>query len=173
MKTLPDLVKPRMKVLFVGTNPGVKSARIGHYFAGTSNMFWKILHESRLTEERLTTELDRKLINYDYGLTDVVKRPTHSTSELRISDGNGARSRLDNLIENSEPKIVAFVGKTGYRYYIDEKDKTVYYGIQKFKIGKSSVYLLPSTSGQSYADTKYNEKLYWYRKLRKYIMHFL
>ena len=79
MKTLPDLVKPRMRVLFVGTNPGVKSARIGHYFAGTSNMFWKILHESRLTEERLTTQLDRKLINYDYGLTDVVKRPTRYT----------------------------------------------------------------------------------------------
>ena len=87
MKTLPDIVQPGMKAVFVGTNPGTKSARIGHYFAGTSNMFWKLLYESNLTEERLRTELDRRLVAYGYGLTDVVKRPTRSTSELRKDDG--------------------------------------------------------------------------------------
>jgi len=169
MKTLPDLVRPNMRVVFVGTNPGEKSARIGHYFAGATNMFWKLLHESNLTGERLTTELDRKLVRYGYGLTDVVKRPTRSTTELRRSDGNGSKNRLDGIIEKNEPHIVAFVGKAGYRFYLDENYKKVKYGSQKFKIGRSSVYLLPSTSGQSYADTSYQEKLYWYKKLRKYV----
>ena len=173
MKTLPDIVQPGMKAVFVGTNPGTKSARMGYYFAGTSNMFWKLLYESNLTEERLRTELDRRLVAYGYGLTDVVKRPTRSTSELRKDDGNGARNRLDFIIEKNKPGLVAFVGKTGFRYYIDDNDKPVKYGIQKFKIADSCVYLLPSTSGQSFADTNYKEKLFWYKKLKNYIMNFL
>ncbi len=173
MKTLPDLVQPGLEAIFVGTNPGAKSARIGHYFAGTTNMFWKLLHDSRLIDKKLTTQLDRKLIQYGYGLTDVVKRPTRSTSELKKSDGNGARLRLDSLIEKNQPKIVAFVGKAGFRYYLDENGKPVNYGIQKIRISKSYVYLLPSTSGQSYADTKYPEKLFWYRKFRQYIRNLL
>ncbi len=168
MKTLPDLVRPGLKIIFVGTNPGDKSARIGHYFAGASNMFWKLLYESKLTDKRLTTESDRKVIEYGYGLTDVIKRPTKSTTELRNGDGDGARKRLDLLIEKNNPGLVAFIGKTGFRFYLDKKDKTVIYGVQKFNISKSAVYLLPSTSGQSYADTKYDEKLFWYKKLRQY-----
>lgn len=167
MRTLPDLVEPGLKVLFVGTNPGAKSARIGHYFAGASNMFWKLLHESTLTEERLTTELDYKVLEYGYGLTDVVKRPTRSTTELRRTDGKGAKQRLDNVIEENAPKIVAFIGKAGYRYYLDDADAPLSYGTQKHEIAESSVYLLPSTSGASFADTNYKEKLFWYRKLRK------
>ena len=166
LKTLPDLVNEDLKVLFVGTNPGVKSARIGHYFAGTSNMFWRLLYESSLTEEKLTTDLDYKILDYGYGLTDVVKRPTRSTTELRKVDGHGARKRLDEVIKEYEPKIVSFVGKTGYRYYLDDGLIPLEYGNQKIEICSSQIFLLPSTSGASFADTKYHEKLYWYKRLR-------
>ncbi len=169
MKTLPDIIEPRIKVLFVGTNPGAKSARIGHYFAGASNMFWKLLFESKITQERLTTEIDYKVIEYGYGLTDVIKRPTRSTTELRKLDGKGARRRLDNLIDKNKPKIVAFIGKTGYRYYLDEGLIPLTYGVQKEEIAESRVYLLPSTSGASFADTKYPEKLSWFKRLKRNI----
>jgi len=169
LKTLPDLIQPNMKVLFVGTNPGEKSARIGHYFAGASNMFWKLLFESKLTRERLTTELDYKVIDYGYGLTDVVKRPTRSTTELRKSDAQGAKKRLNSVIEENNPKVVAFIGKAGYRYYLDEGLVSLSYGVQREEIEKARVYLLPSTSGASFADTKYSEKLYWYKHLKKKI----
>ena len=168
VKTLPDLIRPMLKIVFVGTNPGAKSAKIGHYFAGKSNMFWKLLFESKLTSKRLTTETDDELLNYEYGLTDVIKRPTRSTSELRSIDGAGARKRLERVIEKHTPNIVAFVGKTGFRYYLCDKECTLFYGKQKFTIKKSIVYLLPSTSGQSFADTTYKEKLFWYKKLFKY-----
>jgi len=158
-----------MKVLFVGTNPGEKSARIGHYFAGASNMFWKLLYESRLTEERLTTEIDYRVKNYGYGLTDVIKRPTRSTTELKKTDGNGAKKRLNGIIEEYEPGIVAFIGKAGYRYYLDQGLISLDYGDQDLEISKSEVFLLPSTSGASFADTKYDEKLFWYKKLKRRI----
>ncbi len=172
MKTLPDLVEPGLQVLFVGTNPGAKSARIGHYFAGASNMFWKLLHESKLTHERLTTELDFKVRDYGYGLTDVIKRPTRSTTELRKMDANGAKKRLDSVIEENYPKTVAFIGKAGFRYYLNEGIMPLRYGIQKLEIAESNVYLLPSTSGASFADTKYSEKLHWYKRLKKKIQIF-
>ena len=170
MKTLPDLFEPGEQILFVGTNPGTKSARIGHYFAGTSNMFWKLLYEAKLTDERLTTELDFKLRDYGYGLTDVIKRPTRSTTELRKMDAKGAKKRLDSIIEENYPKIVAFIGKAGFRYYLNEGIIPLRYGLQKREVVESKLYLLPSTSGQSFADTKYSEKLHWYRRLRNCII---
>ncbi len=169
MKTLSDIVEPGIKVLFVGTNPGAKSARIGHYFAGASNMFWKLLYESKLTHERLTTELDYKVIEYGYGLTDVVKRPTRSTTELRKLDARGAKKRLNGVIEENKPKVIAFIGKAGYRYYLDDGLVPLRYGVQREEIEESRVYLLPSSSGASFADTKYSEKLYWYKRLKKKI----
>jgi len=41
------------------------------------------------------------------------------------------------------------------------------YGFQ-YNFNDVRIYLLPSTSGQSYADTKYDEKLDWFRELRRY-----
>lgn len=169
MKTLPDRLQPKMDVMFVGTNPGKRSASIGHYFAGKSNMFWKLLFESKLTSERLYTETDFKIQEYNYGLTDVVKRPTRSTSDLNKKDGNGAKDRLDKIIERYEPSVVAFVGKAGFRYYLDDNKILLKYGKQKRNGFDSEYFLLPSSSGQSYADTSYKEKLYWYSKLRNHI----
>ena len=166
MITLPDIVSPEMQILFVGTNPGARSARIGHYFAGASNMFWKLLYESRLTAERLCTELDYRVQEYGYGLTDVIKRPTRSTSDLNRNDSVNSSRRLESIIQENKPKIVAFVGKTGFRHYLCEYEKNLIYGKQNFEIDESSVYLMPSTSGQSFADTKYHEKLFWYKHLR-------
>ena len=168
LKTLPDMVSDGLKVLFVGTNPGAKSARIGHYFAGASNMFWRLMHEAGFTQERLTTESDRRMLDYGYGLTDVVKRPTRSTTELRGADGRGARRRLDAVISRHRPATVAFVGKAGYRYYLDSWTAPLKYGPQ-ISILDSRAFLLPSTSGASFADTKYDEKLYWYKQLRQAI----
>ena len=39
---------PGLRVLFVGINPGVRSAITGHHFAGYSNRFWKLLWEAQL-----------------------------------------------------------------------------------------------------------------------------
>jgi TDG/mug DNA glycosylase family protein len=48
-------------VLLVGINPGIRSAEIGHHFAGNSNRFWKLLYESKLVPEPIGTEQDWRL----------------------------------------------------------------------------------------------------------------
>ncbi len=50
---LRDRIAPDLRVLFVGINPGVRSATTGHHFAGYSNRFWKLLWESGLVPERI------------------------------------------------------------------------------------------------------------------------
>ena len=50
---LKDRITPDVRVLFVGINPGVRSAVTGHHFAGFSNRFWKLLFESGLVPEAI------------------------------------------------------------------------------------------------------------------------
>jgi len=50
---LPDYLQPGLQVVFVGFNPGERSARLGHYYAGAGNLFWRALSESGLVPEAL------------------------------------------------------------------------------------------------------------------------
>ena len=167
LRPLRDIVKKNLKILFVGTSPGVRSSKIGHYFAGGSNVFWKLLHESGLTEERLRTEKDHRLLKHCFGLSDVVKKPMRSTSDIKLSHTLNSTPRMNRLLNDFKPKIVAFVGKKGFQIYNQEYNKKYDYGYQG-RHKETRIFLLPSSSGQSYADTKYSEKLDWYKALRRY-----
>src|SRR5436309_14674971 len=79
---LPDRVRPPVRVLFVGINPGVRSAATGHHFAGYSNRFWRLLYESRLVPEPIGHEDDRRLPEWGLGITNLVPRPTPGIDTL-------------------------------------------------------------------------------------------
>ena len=49
---LPDVLAPDLRVVFVGTAAGARSAAVGHYYAGPGNRFWHTLHEIGLTPRR-------------------------------------------------------------------------------------------------------------------------
>ena len=166
LKPLPDILKKNLKIFFVGTSPGVRSSEIGHYFAGRSNVFWRLLYESGLTEERLTTEYDTKMLDYSFGLTDIVKTPTRSVGDIKRHYTYNSTRRLNRAIATFTPKIVAFVGKAAFKIYGQTSAK-LEYGYQ-YTHNNVRFYLLPSTSGQSYADTKYKEKLEWFRAINQY-----
>src|SRR5512145_2352654 len=83
---LRDRIKPGGRVLFVGINPGVRSAITGHHFAGYSNRFWKLLWESRLVPEKITYEDDDRLVEWGYGITNLIARPTPGINDLRPAE---------------------------------------------------------------------------------------
>ena len=83
---LTDRVEPGVQVLFVGINPGVKSAETGHHFAGPSNRFWKLLWESRLVPEPLTYREDTRLPEFGLGITNLVARPSPGIDTLKPSE---------------------------------------------------------------------------------------
>src|SRR5258707_12868290 len=83
---LKDRIGRDVRILFVGINPGVRSAITGHHFAGYSNRFWKLLFESGLLPERVTYEDDDRLTEWGYGITNLIARPTPGINDLRPAE---------------------------------------------------------------------------------------
>ena len=80
---LKDRLAPGLRVLFVGINPGVRTAITGHHFAGYSNRFWKLLCDSRLVPEPLRSEDDERLPEWGFGITNLIARPTPGIDTLK------------------------------------------------------------------------------------------
>ena len=116
-KDLPDIVSGGLKILFVGFNPGIQSAREGHHYAGASNRFWRLLHESGLTPCRLSPVEDRKLLDYGYGSTNIADRPTRQAGELTAEELAEGCTALAGLISQIRPEIVCHVGIGVYRIF--------------------------------------------------------
>src|SRR5919199_1256667 len=91
---LRDRIHPGVRVLFVGINPGVRSAVTGHHFAGFSNRFWKLLYESGLVPERIGYQDDRRLPDWGFGITNLVARATPGIDTLRPEEYVAGGGRL-------------------------------------------------------------------------------
>ena len=169
---LKDRIRPNVRILFVGINPGLRSEATGHHFAGYSNRFWKLLHESGLVPERITYEDDGRLPEWGFGITNIVPRATAGIDELKPAEYQiGARILLKK-IRRHRPKIVALVGVTVWRALIealDEKElrkQPVMFGFQKLTIEGARVAVLPNPSGRN-ATVRYEEMVKAFASLRK------
>ena len=164
MKTLPDYLKKGLDIIFVGVNPGITSAKVGHYYYDEKrNPFWKILFDSGLADSKIQPENDSSILEYGYGLTDLVKRPTKSFKEIKSQEYEEGRKSLEKKIRRFKPKIICFNGKTAFRKFISIK-----FGFQEYQIDDSIIFVAPSTS-KAYAKMSYEEKVRWYAKLKEKI----
>lgn len=166
---LPDKVPDGMHTLFVGVNPGIRSATIGHYFAGHTNYFWKLMHASGIWPTPLAPQDDDLIVKAGFGFTDVCKRPTPGIADLSGEDFYHSPKRIEQIVKAKQPKVVVFVSKTAIRGFAGEPDLAVEYGVQSIKIQDSKVFLVPSTSGASLGDTSYEVKLKWFSELRSFL----
>ncbi|KAG8961961.1 hypothetical protein FRC03_004779 [Tulasnella sp. 419] len=108
---LMDRVKPGLDILFCGINPGLESARRGFHFAHPTNQFYRALHESGLTDVRLKPEQSPSMPErYNYGITDLVDRPSASLSELSQVELQAGVPVLLHKISQLRPRIVCFIG---------------------------------------------------------------
>jgi len=120
-----------------------KSKQDKAYYAGPGNKFWKTLHSIGLTPKQLKPEEFTKLIKNKIGLTDICKTDYGNDNELDSSKYDVKRFSL--AVIKYHPRIVCFNGKNAAKIYLNKKK--VDYGIQKEKIGKTKVFVAPSTSG--------------------------
>lgn len=157
-----------MQVLFVGINPGVRSALTGHHFAGFSNRFWKLLFESRLVPERITYEDDDRLPEWGYGVTNIVARATPGIDTLRPDEYVTGRTRLLAKVRKYRPRVVALVGVTVFRAMFPGHKGPVPLGIQPQTLGDSAIVVLPNPSGRN-ANFSYDEMLAAFKSLRRYV----
>ena len=165
---LRDRIRPGVRVLFVGINPGVRSALTGHHFAGFSNRFWKLLHESGLVPEPIGFEDDGRLPEWGYGITNIVPRATPGIDTLEKSEFVHGRVRLRRKILRHRPRVVAAVGVTVFRAMFPERRGAILLGLQAERIGDSAVFVLPNPSGRN-ANYSYQQMLEAFRSLAGYL----
>jgi TDG/mug DNA glycosylase family protein len=164
---LRDRIQPGLRVLFVGINPGVRSAEIGHHFAGYSNRFWRLLHEAGLVPEPLRAEDDDRLPEFGYGITNLVARPTPGIDSLRLAEYRAGLAALARKVRRSRPAVVAFVGVTLFRaVYGLRPSVPVTPGPQRdVRFEGARVFVLPNPSGRN-AHFSYGAMLRAFRRLR-------
>ncbi|MGB6201063.1 MAG: mismatch-specific DNA-glycosylase [Candidatus Acidiferrales bacterium] len=162
MRTLPDQLRPGMKMIIVGCNPGERSARVGHYYAGRGNMFWPLLYESGIVPELLEYKNDKRLLEFGIGLTDIVKRPTRSMEELERQEFAEGRVLLSQKLQQYAPKVVAFNGKIAFERFAQRLCKL---GLQKDLLYGARVFVLPSSSGLNALGS--GVKMRYFRQLAK------
>src|SRR5215471_3752817 len=117
LRPLPDILIPSPRILFVGINPSLRSAEVGHHFASPGNPFWKLLYAAKLVPEPLTCEQDGRLAEFGLALTNLCPRPTRSAAELTTQEMMGGRRLLARKIARVNPRTVAFVGIGIYRHF--------------------------------------------------------
>ncbi len=155
-------------MLFVGINPGVRSALTGHHFAGFSNRFWKLLFESRLVPERITFQDDDRLPEWGFGVTNIIARATPGIDTLLPHEYVAGRKRLLAKIRKFRPPVVALVGVTVFRAIFPEHKGPVATGLQAQTLGGSVVFVLPNTSGRN-ANFTSAEMLAAFRSLERLV----
>ena len=152
-------------MLFVGINPGIRSAQTGHHFAGYSNRFWKLLVESRLVPEAIDWRSDHRLPEWGFGITNLVARETPGIDSLSPQECLAGVDILRRKVRRYKPDIVAFVGVSLYRWVFPTREP-VQPGPQKMVFEGAEVFVLPNPSGRN-ANFSYAEMLAAFRRLRR------
>ena len=164
---LRDRIASNLRVLFVGINPGMRSAALGHHFAGPSNRFWKLLYESGLVPEPVTWADDDRLLVWGFGITNLVARATPGINDLRPGELLAGRRALVAKVRRYRPAIVALVGVTIYRAVFPDlaRGAAVAIGEAAETLGNARLFVLPNPSGRN-ANYSYGEMLDAFKGLR-------
>jgi TDG/mug DNA glycosylase family protein len=163
---LRDVIAPNPRVLFVGINPSLRSAEVGHHFASPGNPFWKLLYAAGLIPIQLGFEEDHRLAEFGMALTNLCQRASRAASELTSAEIEAGKNTLLRKIRRVQPKLVAFVGVSIYRELYPASNSKgagpkpeILYGAQ--------VFVLPNPSGRNAAFPGFEDKLVWFRRLKE------
>jgi double-stranded uracil-DNA glycosylase len=161
---LPDLLQFNLDIVFCGTSARNKSAKLKAYYAGKRNLFYPTLASCGFTERLFNPDEYPKLLTQKIGLTDLAKFTHGSDRDLRNSDFD--TDSLSKKILKFQPKILCFNGKKAAKIFLNlSKTTEVEYGLQHLEIGKTKLYVAPSTSPRN---RKHWDEEIWYQ-IRKYI----
>jgi TDG/mug DNA glycosylase family protein len=165
MGPLPDYLPRPCRVLFVGLNPGMRSAAVGHHFAGATNKFWRLMVDAGFLPPGSSWINDSDLPQLQLGITNLVPRATPGVTDLNRSDyERGARATLEK-IRSCSPRIVALVGITVYRELLGVRGP-VSCGLAAETLDGALVWVLPNPSGRN-AHFSYREMLRYFRALKR------
>lgn len=155
--TVPDLVGPNLKLLFVGINPGLWTAATQTHFAYPGNRFYPALLAAGIIERDINrsagmSDADRdSFLGRGLGITNVAARATAKASELTRDELREGAELLRAFVARHRPNVVAVAGITAYRDAFARPKATM--GLQDETLGGVELWVVPNPSGLNAHET--------------------
>lgn len=149
--TVPDLVGPGVRLVFVGINPGLLTAARQIHFGNPGNRFRPALVGAGLLGPPVDgrpgmTEADlATLVARHVAITNLVPFATARADELTRDQLVAGAARLQAFVEKHSPRVVAVLGITAYRTAFARPRATP--GRQPEPIGGAELWVVPNPSG--------------------------
>ena len=163
---VPDYLRPGLKLVLVGINPGLRSGATGHHYAYPGNHFWPLLYQSGLLPEPLTFAEDARVLEFGIGLTNLCDRTSREASELTREELAAGAAGLRRKLLECRPAIACFNGMGIYEAFVAKKG--VKPGLQQQRLGATRLFVVPSSSGRTAAYPR-NVKLEYFRQLKQLV----
>ena len=156
--TVPDLVGPGLKLLFVGINPGLWTAATSTHFAHPGNRFYPALYDAGVIEapidrgRGMDDDERAQLVRRGIGITNLVARATARASELTAAELRSGAERLITFVHQHRPKVIAVAGVTAYRDAFGRRDTVA--GRQPDTLAGVELWVVPNPSGLNAHETQ-------------------
>jgi TDG/mug DNA glycosylase family protein len=145
MDKLPDQLRRDLRLVFVGTAAGQRSADTGHYYAHPGNRFWRTLHEVGVTPRRYEPHEFPALLELGIGFTDLCKSGSGMDHQALASPVDIPAFRQKILLHR--PKTIAFTSKKAASLFYGSPTKGIALGRQPRLEVFPDIFVLSSPSG--------------------------
>ncbi len=150
---VPDVLNPGIRLLFVGINPGLRSAAAQSHFANRGNRFYPALHRAGIVNrlidasEGMTQQDLALLCRRGLGITNLVARATARADELSTSELLAGVDVLEHKVHEFRPNLVAVLGISAYRTAFRVPRATT--GRQPSMLAGAQLWVAPNPSGRN------------------------
>ena len=152
-----DLIDDRVRLLFVGINPGLWTAAVNAHFARRGNRFWPALHAAGITPREIDVSNgmsveDRQLVlGLGIGISNIVATASARAEELTRDELRAGALTLEAKVRHWKPSVVAVLGLTAYRQAFAAPRAVQ--GRQDERLGGAELWVLPNPSGLNAHET--------------------
>jgi double-stranded uracil-DNA glycosylase len=154
---VPDLVGDGVRLVFVGINPGLRTAATQIHFGNPANRFRPALVAAGILGPPVDglpgmTEADlAELFRRGVGITNLVRRATARADELTPAELVAGAARLESFVATHRPRVVAVLGVTAYRTAFRRPRATP--GRQPDDLAGAALWVVPNPSGLNAHET--------------------
>lgn len=152
LPSLPDILAPRLDVVFMGSNPSIRAGETGHYYAHPGNRFYPLLFTVELTPRLLHPTEDTLLPSFGIGMTDLFDRPSRRADDVPDAVYRAGRARVVEKMARYRPRWLCCNGARVYQNLTGARGP-ICYGPQAGEIAGCRLFVVPSTSGLNSALT--------------------
>lgn len=149
--TLPDLLGPDVRLLFVGINPGLRTVAVQAHFGRRGNRFYPALYRAGILDREIDASAGfdpddlAHLEARGVGITSLVPGATARADELSRDELTSGAASLARRVARIRPGAVAMLGITAYRIAFGRPKAVV--GRQPQDIGGVQLWVVPNPSG--------------------------